>query len=419
MNDKVTAKLVFIGDGKEGCKTFVDMLADTGFPVDCHVLENLDTLPALQTNKRLDLLIYLHQRNAADEKRLVQILKKMDDPPALILVADRLTPQDYIHASRLGACDVVNTELPAQFTFVVRREFAGLEARRRLNEAVRHMRENQIMDETGLEPPAEAAGGMGEMVEVIDDALKNNKLELLFQPIMSVEDDGHDNFEIFLRIKQGDDFIMPDAFLPTAEQFGLMPAIDRWVVKNAIRRFKAEEQVKKIKKQTQRGLRFFLNISGHSLVDEVIMSNIILEITSAKLSPGNFVIEVDKNTILSRLQKTKSLNQNVKKLKLEFAIDFFEQSDISLNYIKHLELDYLKLSHNVVTDIHKNPEKKEAVREIVKKARENNIKVVATQVENAEVLPALYELGVDYIQGYVIAEPGPRLSAAILDTMIG
>jgi EAL domain-containing protein (putative c-di-GMP-specific phosphodiesterase class I) len=382
------------------------------------VLENLDTLPALQTAKRLDLLVYLHQRNPVDDKRLVQILKKMDDPPALILIADHLTPQDYILASRLGACEVVNAAMPAQFTFVIRREFAALEARRRLNEAVRQMRENQIVDETHLEPAAET-GGMGEMVEVIDDALKNNRLELLFQPIMAVEDDGHDNFEIFLRIKQGDDFIMPEDFLPTAEQFGLMPAIDRWVVKNAIRRFKAEEQVKMIKKQTQRGLRFFLNISGHSLVDEVIMSNIILEIASAKLNPGNFVIEVDKNTILSRLQKTKSLNQNVKKLKLEFAIDFFEESDISLNYIKHLELDYLKLSRNVVTDIHKNPDKKNAIREIVKKARENNIRVVATQVENAEVLPSLYELGVDYIQGYVIAEPGPRLSAAILDTTIG
>lgn len=418
MNDKVTAKLVFIGDGKQGCNAFMDMLSDSGFAVDWQVLEAVDSLPALQTAKSLDLLIYLHQRNPVDEKRFVQILKKMDDPPALILVADHLTPQDYIQASRLGACDVVSAGIPAQFSFVVHREFSGLEARRRLNEAVRRMRENQIIDETEFESPVEA-GGMGEMVEIIDDALKNNRLELLFQPIMAVEDDGHDNFEIFLRIKRDDDFIMPEDFLSTAEQFGLMPAIDRWVVRNAIRRFKAEEQVKMIKKQTQRGLRFFLNISGHSLVDEVIMSNIIHEITEAKLSPGNFVIEVDKNTILSRLQKTKSLNQNVKKLKLEFAIDFFEESDISLNYIKHLELDYLKLSRNVVTDIHKNPGKKEAVREIVKKAVENNIRVVATQVENAEVLPALYELGVNYIQGYVIAEPGPRLSAAILDTMIG
>lgn len=415
MNDKATAKLVFIGDGKQGFKAFMDMLSDSGFAVDCQVLNGLD---ALQTEKRIDLLIYPHQSNPVDEKQLVQILKKMQDPPALILIADRLTSQDYIQAARLGACEVVNGDIPAQFAFVVRREFAGLEARRRLNEALSRMRENQIIDETGLEPPAET-GGMGEMVEIIDDALKNNRLELLFQPIMAVEDDGHDNFEIFLRIKQGDDYIMPDAFLPTAEQFGLMPALDRWVVKNAIRRFKAEEQVKKIKKQTQRGLRFFLNISGHSLVDEVIMSNIILEIASAKLNPGNFVIEVDKNTILSRLQKTKSLNQNVKKLKLEFAIDFFEESDISLNYIKHVELDYLKLSHNVVTDIHKNPEKKAAVRQIVEKAREHNIKVVATQVENAEILPALYELGVDYIQGYVIAEPGPRLSAAIQDTTLG
>ena len=137
MNDKVTAKLVFTGDGKQGCKGFVDMLSDSGFAVDYQVLENIDSLPTLQDSKRLDLLIYLHQRNTVDEKRLIQILKKMDDPPALILVADHLTPQDYIQASRLGACDVVSAGIPAQFSFVVHREFSGLEARRRLNEAVR------------------------------------------------------------------------------------------------------------------------------------------------------------------------------------------------------------------------------------------------------------------------------------------
>ena len=142
------------------------------------------------------------------------------------------------------------------------------------------------------------------------------------------------------------------------------------------------------------------------------------EIVKAKFDPGTFVIEVDKKTVLSRLQKAKSLNQNIKKLKLEFAIDHYEASDNSLNYLKHISLDYIKVNKSVIQDIDKMPEKKEALRQIVAKARENNLKVVASQVEHAEVLPILYELEVDYIQGFVIAEPSKRLEHPNLDDTI-
>ena len=109
------------------------------------------------------------------------------------------------------------------------------------------------------------------------------------------------------------------------------------------------------------------------------------------------------------MQNTKSFNQNIKKLQLEFAIDHYESSDNTLNYLKHISLDYVKVNNTVTKDLDKDPKKCQALKEIIIKARENNIKVIASQVEHADVLPMLYELGVDYIQGYLIAEPSTRL----------
>ena len=116
--------------------------------------------------------------------------------------------------------------------------------RRKLEAAIDQFTNNQIVDESTLVTEA-APANMGEVVETIDDALKNEKLELTFQPIIAINDDGCDSFEVFVRIRTDEGYLRPSEFMPVAEQYGLMPAIDRWVVKNTVKRYKAEAQVKK------------------------------------------------------------------------------------------------------------------------------------------------------------------------------
>jgi EAL domain-containing protein (putative c-di-GMP-specific phosphodiesterase class I) len=417
MNENDKAKILFLIDKQADCDRFSQLLADLEFEVDWRWIKDLPSLTKLLTKEAYDLVLYWHQRKLVDETELVKFFDGMDDPPALVLVADQLSARDFIRASGCKAGDVLNAGLPAQFAFVVRRELTNIQTRRKLNAAINQVKDQQIVDESKLETRVDA-GDLSKDAKLIDEALRHDQFELMFQPILAVNDDGYDNYEIFLRIRRGEDYGRPWEFLPAAEQYGLMPAIDRWVVQHAVKRFKAEEQVRRIRKTSSRHLRFFINLSGHSLVEQSIMSSIITEIVQARLEPGSFVIEVDKKTVLSRLQKVKSLNQNVKKLKLEFSLDHYEASDNKLNYLKHISLDYIKLNKAVIKPLASDPAVKEDVREIIAKARENNIKVIASQVENADVLPALYELGVDYIQGYLIADPGTRLDMPMLDQTI-
>jgi EAL domain-containing protein (putative c-di-GMP-specific phosphodiesterase class I) len=417
MSEKETAHVIFITDKKDDYEKLSGLLKDFEFDIEIYVCASVKDLKSYHAEKGCELLVYWHKTAAIEEKEISTFMKAVSaDPPGLILVAAEISPADYVQVAALQAADIVNSEVPAQFPFVIKREIKNVRTKRKLRKVVRKLEDETVADITEYEI-TDGGEDLAPMVSTIDQALKANRMELLFQPILAVQPDGYDNYEIFLRIRNNNDYVMPKNFLPVAEQYGLMPAIDRWVIKNSIVRFKAEQQVRQIKKQG-RPLRFFVNISGHSLVDEVIMGGIITEIVSAKLEQGGFVLEVNKNTILSRLQKVKSLNQNIKKLKLQFAIDHYEESDIALDYLRHIDLDYIKLNKDLMQGVQADKKKREAIRAIVKKARESNIKVIASQVEDASVLPLLYEVGVDYIQGYLIAEPGTRLERAVIDASL-
>jgi EAL domain-containing protein (putative c-di-GMP-specific phosphodiesterase class I) len=418
MSEKETAHVIFITDKKDDYETLSAMLKDFEFDIEIYVCASAKDLKTYHADKDCELLVYWNKTAVIEEKEIVLFMKSVSaNPPGLVLVAPGISPADYVQVGSMQAADIVNSEVPAQFPFVIKREIKNVRTKRKLRQVVRKLEDETVADITEYQL-SEESEDLAPMVAIIDQALKTNRMELLFQPILAVKADGYDNYEVFLRIRDNNDYVMPKNFLPVAEQYGLMPAIDRWVIKNSIVRFKAEQQVRTIKKQSARQLRFFVNISGHSLVDEVIMGGIITEIVSNRLDAGSFVIEVNKNTILSRLQKVKSLNQNIKKLKLQFCIDHYEESDIALNYLRHVELDYIKLNKELMQGVLGDAKKRTSIREIVKKAREHDIKVIASQVEDASVLPILYEVGVDYIQGYLVAEPGTRLERAVIDASL-
>jgi EAL domain-containing protein (putative c-di-GMP-specific phosphodiesterase class I) len=414
MNDQQPAKVLFLIDKQSHCDRFVSLLGDLGFEFEWRRVEDIETLKKLHEEEIYDLVLYWHQRKLVDEIELVKCLTGMELELALILMADNIEPRDYIQAGKLHAADVINAGMPAQFAYVVRREIASVHVRRKLSKAIYDLTEDRIFDESEIDTHVET-DNMNEVIETIDDAIKNNKFDLIFQPIVAVQNDGYDNFEVFMRIRHKGDFLKPEVFMPVAQVYGLMPAIDKWVIPNAIKRYKAESEVRKIRKHTKRKLRFFLNISGNTLMDESTMAHLITEIAKARLEPDALVIEVDKQTIQTRLPQVKALNQSIKKLKLGFAIDHYEVNDNSLNYLKHLSVDFLKIDKTVLDNLNLEFDKQQAVRGIIEKANENKIAVIASQVGNTDILPTLYGFGVHYVQGYVIGEPGTRLEYQALD----
>lgn len=412
------ATILVVTDRRDDAARITELLRESELPARLHACADPEQLADACDRHGADLIVYRRGSDAGGSDALARFRESLADSVGLLLLTSGAQPADYLQAGRIRADDVVDLEMPAQLEFTMRRTFEHVRLRRRFERARQELEQQHVIDDSAYESP-ETEDPVPSLAKTIDEALTNDRMELLFQPILAVEDDGFESHEVFLRIAGNDGYLMPGDFLATAERYGLMPSIDRWVVEHAIQRFR-EERRQSGRAGRSAALRFFINISSHSLVDSVAIAEITRAIARAKLPPGSIVIEVDRNTIVSRLRMSKELNKHVKKLQLQFSMDHFDIRDNSLNYLKHVELDYIKLNQALVREIHAAPQQQDNVRAIVDKAHRSGIGVIASQVEQARELAALFETGVDYIQGYLIAEPSNQLQHDVaLDEISG
>ena len=379
--------------------------AQAALHAECTMCTSIEQLRAHHELGHLDLVAYWHERAPVPAEDVRHYLATLDAAPQCLLLADHVRPHDYVRARSLNADDVLECSNIPHFDLAIRRGLHYVQLRRKLHEARTRLQQSQILDRSELDTSDDGDTSTS-VAEAIDRALRTDRLQLVFQPIIPVDDDAFESYEVFVRIRTEDGYLMPQEFLPTAARYGLMPAIDRWVVRNATDRFIAEQAARN---RTGPALRFFLNVSAHTLVEVRAVETILKIIARARPRPGSFVIKIDKTTILSRLGVVKSLNRLVKKVGLQFAIDQYEASDSHLNYLDHVTLDYIKLHGDLVHGVDTNIDQRRDIEGIVANARGQDIGVIASQVERPTELASLYRIGVDYVQGYLIGEPSGEL----------
>jgi EAL domain-containing protein (putative c-di-GMP-specific phosphodiesterase class I) len=380
-------------------------LSDTGLFAECQRITTLQALRALHASDAIDLIFLWPERSPVADGSLREMLAELALPPALLLAVDRIDAQAYVRAGALHAEDVVTTRSPGHLSFAMRRSLHTQALRHQLARAHKRLAENQVVARsTVTETPA--PNTIPPLVEVIDDALRNDRLHLVFQPILAVNGDDVESYEVYVRLDHEDRDVRPEDFLPLAARYGLLPALDRWVVRHAVARFMDE---KPSNRDSGAGLRFFLNVSAHTLVEERAAESLLKIIARARPRSGEFVIKLDKNTLLSRLAPAKTLNRLVKQVGLQFALDHYEHGDRHLNFMDHIAVDYVKLPSATTHGIDRDPRKRGHVLDIIATAHDREIRVIAGQVERATDLATLFHLGVDYAQGFQVAAPERHL----------
>jgi EAL domain-containing protein (putative c-di-GMP-specific phosphodiesterase class I) len=255
----------------------------------------------------------------------------------------------------------------------------------------------------------------------IKEALRQNKFKLVYQPIMSVHDDDLDNYEVFLCLKHGQKMLLQEQFLPQAEKYGLMAAVDRWTVANAMAKLNEEEEqrIEAARKSLvrPRRVRFFINISCCSLLEKAALSRLIKTMVIARVAPVRIVLDVDKR-ILASPELTRILIRNVKRLKMEFVLNQYTEADNSISFLPSISVDYLKLSSDLTHNVEKDKEKQTAVNAIIRRAQQNGIKTMACAVENIATMSYLYQAGIDYLQGDALAEQTTILKQQVFEDMM-
>ncbi|MFH1493782.1 MAG: EAL domain-containing protein [Pseudomonadota bacterium] len=252
----------------------------------------------------------------------------------------------------------------------------------------------------------ELARRHGEMqwVSRIGQALEENRFALYCQTIAPLDETQEHHCEILLRLLDEEGKLVPPLdFIPAAERYNLMPAVDRWVIQNslAIIGQHLHEHPK------QPGKVFCINLSGASLGEENLERFISDQLALHRVPPRQICFEITETAAVANLDHAAALIKGLRARGCRFALDDFGSGLSSFRYLKLLPVDYLKIDGAFVKDMVDDPVDYAMVQAINTVGHVMKIKTIAEYVENDFILEKLRELGVDYAQGYGIRKPCP------------
>ena len=218
---------------------------------------------------------------------------------------------------------------------------------------------------------------------------------------LAQDDKGITHYELLLRMQDDEgNLISPGSFIPAAERYKLMYAIDCWVIREALSQH--------ARHQAQIGEAMFaINLSGFSLNQDGLLDFIRTQFELSGATPQHFCFEVTETAAISNLSRAHDLILELKSMGCAFALDDFGSGLSSFTYLKNLPVDFLKIDGSFVKDILDDPIDDSMVSAINKIGHDMGLKTIAEFAENEAIVARLKELGVDYAQGFAVAKAVP------------
>lgn len=237
----------------------------------------------------------------------------------------------------------------------------------------------------------------------LNDALRGDSLELFYQPIAAVSHEGGLlHYEILLRLRNRDGTrIGPADFLPAAERFDLMPAIDRWVLKRVLEWLEGEpEHVDRLEMAT-------INLSRRTLADESFQQYALTCLDNSSVPPDKLCFEITENGAIADPARTIRFIETLKRRGCRFSLDDFGAGMTSFSYLKLLPVDFIKIDGSFVTMMAESAVDHEMVRFANEISHVMGRRTIAEYVSDASIYERLRELRIDYAQGNWIGAPRP------------
>ena len=240
-----------------------------------------------------------------------------------------------------------------------------------------------------------------------EEALSANRLVLRAQPITQSaadgsEDDSHGlhHYEILLSLKDDDGKPQsPLDFIRSAERFGYVTLVDRWVVRETF------AWISRLMDMQKEAPQISINLSGTSITDNDFLDYTLEQISEYGVGTSKLCFEITETGVIDNLPRAADFVRTLKNIGCKFSLDDFGTGVSSYEYLKELPLDYVKIDGMFITNIGDNPTDFAMAKSINDLAHFLGQKTVAECVENLDTVPALREIGIDYLQGWGIAPP--------------
>ena len=232
-------------------------------------------------------------------------------------------------------------------------------------------------------------------VKHIKAALMENRFRLVQQPIASLLGEDKGMFDVLIRmLDEQNNEVLPAEFIAAAERNDLMKNIDRWVI-GASMSFAANRKAACI----------FVRISKDSVLDKSLPAWLDMQLKSLKIEPKRLCIQVTEDLATQYVKQTKELSEQLQKLGFRFAIEHFGTGRDPLRLLADIGMNFIKVDGSLMQGLSTNQLQQQRVKGLVEAAKRKGVETVAERVEDANTMAVLWQLGIEFIQGYFVNAP--------------
>jgi diguanylate cyclase (GGDEF)-like protein/PAS domain S-box-containing protein len=239
-------------------------------------------------------------------------------------------------------------------------------------------------------------------------ALRDGFFELYLQPIEPTRPGsvGGPAIEVFVRLHDAGQAVLPAEFFPAAERYRLMSLIDRWVLGAAFAALKSGAI------RIPPGRSLSINVSGQTLADPTFLEFVVEELDRSGVAPQQVCFEVSETSVVGNLEQARRFIDVLHGMGCRFALDDFGTDLGGFANLRQLPMDYLKIDGSFMRDLARDSVNRAMVTAVISMARTLNFRLIAEQVEDQPALEAARAMGIDFVQGHAVGRPRPLAPAA-------
>jgi len=232
-------------------------------------------------------------------------------------------------------------------------------------------------------------------IKHIKAALMENRFRLVQQPIASLQGSDTQMFDVLVRMvdTQGKE-VLPSEFMPAAERNDLLKNIDRWVIGAALQ-FAAKRKPGCL----------FVRLSRSSAIDPTLVPWLDAQIKATLVDPRRVCFQVTEAIAESHPQEMRRLGAALQDRQVGFALEHFGAGHDSIGLLNLIPLDYVKIDGSLMQGLTNDEAVQQKVRALVETAKNKKVATIAERVEDANTMAVLWQIGVQYLQGFFVQKP--------------
>jgi len=257
-----------------------------------------------------------------------------------------------------------------------------------------------------LKPDIDEGTEEDSSIQMIQDALENEKFRILFQPIVGLSSaNGLGNYEVFLRLQDDDnkEALSPNVFLTTLDNAETSISMDKWVIGKVF-----SDVAEKLKKQLRS--RVFINLTARTFQNPEILIWLQKQLKQHRIPADLIVFQISESDMTIHLARAQNFVLGIRKLGCKICIKHFGMSEDRDALRRKIKPELIKLDGSFIQDLTNSPATDKQFSTMVKHLKESGIQTIAPMVEDTRLMGKLWKLGIDYVQGYYLQPPGPEMN---------